>query len=99
MSKKSRAYRVRTKEGGGFRTRLVQARSSKKAASGSKLKGRLLSSSKVSMEELLKVGDYFKLGDQLMKEFREEGRRQDHEVKNVLEGVPETKREVFSGKQ
>lgn len=72
MSRRSKAYRVRVKKDGHFQTRLVQARSPRGAASRGK--GRVLSSSKVSMEELLKVGDYFKLGKQLMEEFAEERR-------------------------
>ena len=79
MSRHSgKLFRVRTKEGGLFRARLVPATSSKKAASGKK--GRVLSSGKVSMEELLKVGDYFKLGNRLMKEFSEERRTASRET-------------------
>ena len=70
MSKKVRAYRVRLKKDGHFQTKLIQARSPREAASRSL--GRVLSSSKVSTEELLQIGDYFKLGDQLMKEFQKE---------------------------
>ncbi len=74
MSRNTKVYRVRTKEDGRFRTRLVQARNPRKAASQSKVKGRLLSSSKVGLEELLGVGEFFRLGAQLMKEFEEEER-------------------------
>lgn len=81
-NRKKLAYRVKVKEDGQFKTHLIPSRNPKKAAS--KVHGRVLSSSKVSMEELLKIGDFFKLGDRLMKEFDEE-RRKDETIKRNQE--------------
>jgi len=65
-------YRVRVREGkNSFRTAFLKGRSPKKVAKGTN-GGRILSVTKVSMEELLKVGSYFQLGKQLMEEFRKE---------------------------
>ena len=71
-SRKKSLYRVRVRQGKGlFRSTLVVGRNPRKAA-GKSQSGRILSITKVSMEELLKVGSYFELGDRLMKEFRKE---------------------------
>ncbi len=69
---KQRPYRVRVRKGkDSFKTALLVGRNPKKAGSRSD-GGRILSVTKISREEILKIGDYFKLGKRLMDEFRQE---------------------------
>lgn len=71
---KQRPYRVRVREKkNSFRTALLSGRSPKKAAGRSR-GGRILSCTKIGIEEYYKIGDFFKLGKQLMEEFRQEER-------------------------
>jgi len=69
---KQKPYRVRVREGKNlFKTALLKGRTPKKAAKSSN-GGRILSVTKISREEILKVGSFFRLGKQLMDEFRKE---------------------------
>ena len=67
-------YRVRIREKkNSFRTAFLKGRNPKKAAGGAD-GGRILSVTKVSREEILKIGSFFSLGKRLMEEFRKEER-------------------------
>jgi len=70
-SKKNRiVYRVRTKVSGGFfGSRMLQGSSVRKRSNKSN-GSRILSVTKVSPEEILRIGEFFKLGENLMKEFQ-----------------------------
>lgn len=69
---KQRPYRVRIREGkNSFRTALLFGKNPRKAAKRSD-GGRILSVTKISRDEILKIGDFFKLGKRLMEEFRKE---------------------------
>jgi len=67
-----RFFRVRVKKDGGrgFQSFRLPARSHRDAASKAR-DGRIVSVSKVSPEEILRIGEYFSLGDKLMKEFNQ----------------------------
>jgi len=84
-------YRVRVREGkNSFKTAFLSGRNPKKVAKGAD-GGRILSVTKVSMEELLKVGSFFQLGKQLMEEFRkEENNGRGEESRGEGQGLPST---------
>jgi len=99
-TRKEEVFRVRTKHGGLFTSYLVLDRTNDKAASKA-IGGRIVSVSKVSPEELTKTGEFFTLGDQLMKEFRLEDRKKKEEkYKKPVYGPPtpvNLRREVVNG--
>jgi len=74
---KRHSYRVKIRRGkGSFGTTLVTERNPKKAAKQAR-DGRVISVTKLGMEELYKVGSYFQLGKQLMEEFKEERKKEE----------------------
>jgi len=87
-NKKERVYRVRTKKKKSvFRSALFTGRRPRDAGDRSKSRNRIISVTKIGMEELLKVGDFFRLGPQLMREIREE-ERQARIAKERENGIP-----------
>jgi hypothetical protein len=66
---KDRPYKIRVKMNGHFRSTRLFSKNTRSAAS--RVKGRILSVSKISPEEIGRYGEFFTLGDKLMREFRE----------------------------
>lgn len=69
MGRKARptVFRVRYKDNFGIRSRLVIGKSPRKAP------GRVLKINKVSLEEVFHVGEYNRMPENLMKEFKKGG--------------------------
>jgi len=68
--KDRKVYRVRTKSNGGFFGSQMLLGSSARQLGSRHHKGRIVSIAKVSPEEILRLGEFFRLGDILMKEFK-----------------------------
>ena len=70
------------------KSKFYRARDSRDAASKYKGNGHVMYAEKVSREKLLGIGEFFKLGDELLKEFREGGTLLEH-----VEGSKEKRRQ------
>ena len=86
---KKQLYKVRVREGGIKKSRFYWGTSSKDAAGRYHGSGSIMWVEKAPREQVLGVGGFFRLGDDLLKEFRKEEsllaqtkRRQQIEVKS-----------------
>ena len=70
------AFRVRVKDGASFKSSRLLSRSHRNAASRVN-SGRIISVTKISPEEVGRFGDFFRIGRDLMREFRT-GRREEN---------------------
>jgi len=68
--KDRKVYRIRTKSNGGFFGSQMFLGPSARQLGSRHHKGRIVSITKVSSEEILRLGEFFRLGETLMKEFR-----------------------------
>ena len=83
-----RSLRVRIKKSEHFVSYLVASNSPGNASSRVPPNGRVISVTKISPEEVLKVGEYWKIGSDLMREFKQDrvNARQQKFGKEVVNG-------------
>jgi len=68
-------YEVRIRENGVKKSRFYSAQSPRQAASCYKGNGHIMSVEKVGKARLLGIGDFFKLGDSLLGEIKEQNKK------------------------
>jgi len=72
VKSKRKLFKVRVRENGVKKTRFYRARSNREARDMYKGNGRVMWTERVGFERLLGVGSFFRLGDDLLNEFRRE---------------------------
>jgi hypothetical protein len=83
LPKENRIYAVRVRENGNKRTKFFRdCRSPSDASAKYKGTGDIMSARKMGIERLLGVGSFFKLGDDLLKEIRNEETAETAQLRN-----------------